>query len=158
MALTKLNSASMPTGSVLQVLQNELTSSVTQNTTEATIISQAITPKSTSSKILITCSGTVTAQAGNLLAFFLKRDSTAIGDGTGGSDYNIGGGVTNGHASSAFDMKGFSIQYLDSPSSTSEITYKLNADAFNGTARIGGRQDGTNIAVPTRITLMEIAG
>jgi hypothetical protein len=158
MPLTKLNHSSMPQDSVLQVLQNELTSSVTQDTTEATIISQAITPKSASSKILITCSGTVTAHAGNLLAFFLKRDNTAIGDGTGGSDYNIGGGVTNGHSSSAFDMKGFSIQYLDSPSSTSQITYKLNADAFNGTSRIGGRQDGTSIAVPTRITLMEIAG
>ena len=90
MPLTKLNHSSMPQDSVLQVLQNELTSSVTQDTTEATIISQAITPKSASSKILITCSGTVTAHAGNLLAFFLKRDNTAIGDGTGGSDYNIG--------------------------------------------------------------------
>ena len=67
-----------------------------------------------------------------------------------GSNFSSGGTVS-------FDVKGFSIQFLDSPATTSATTYKLQAAAVNGTAKIGGRQDNTDIAVPSRITLMEIA-
>ena len=65
--------------------------------------------------------------------------------------------LTNPGNGEQFDVKGWTIQFFDSPNTTSSITYKIQTAAVNGTAKIGGRQDNTDIAVPSRITLMEIA-
>ena len=149
-----------PAGSVLQVVQGEvLTQIANTSSSYGDVVTKAITPKFSSSKILIQCSGCATPQGNNALYFKLLRGSTEIGSGTGGGYYNVIGALTNpsGHSTDAFDVKGFSIQFLDSPATTSATTYKLQAAAVNGTAKIGGRQDNTDIAVPTRITLMEIS-
>ena len=150
----------LPAGCILQVVQGETLTQITNSSSSyGSVVEQAITPKFSSSKILIQCSGCATPQGGNALYFKLFRGSTEIGSGSGGGYYNVAGALTNpsGHTTDAFDVKGFSIQHLDSPSTTSAITYKLHAAATNGTAKIGGRQDNTDIAVPSRITLMEIA-
>ena len=149
-----------PAGSVLQVVQGEvLTQIANTSSSYGDVVTKAITPKYNNSKILIQCSGCATPQGNNALYFKLLRGSTEIGSGTGGGYYNVIGALTNpsGHSTDAFDVKGFSIQFLDSPATTSATTYKLQAAAVNGTAKIGGRQDNTDIAVPTRITLMEIS-
>ena len=150
----------MPAGHVIQVLQGEVLTQITNSSSSyGSVVSQAITPKFSSSKILIQCSGCATPQGGNALYFKLLRGSTEIGSGTGGGYYNVIGALTNpsGHSTDAFDVKGWTIQFLDSPSTTSATTYHLQAAAVNGTAKIGGRQDNTDIAVPSRITLMEVA-
>ena len=146
-------------GSVIQVLQGEVLTEISNSSSSyGSVVSQAITPKFSSSKILIQCSGCATPQADNALYFKLLRGSTEIGSGTGGT-YNVIGALTNpsGHSNNSFDVKGWTIQFLDSPSTTSATTYELQAAAVNGTAKIGGRQDNSDIAVPSRITLMEIA-
>ena len=146
---------------VIQVVQGEVLTQITNSSSSyGDVVTQAITPKFSSSKILIQCSGVGTAQVNNALYFKLFRGSTEIGSGTGGGYYNVAGALTNPGSSGGavhFDVKGFSIQFLDSPATTSATTYKLQAAATNGTAKIGGRQDNTDIAVPSRITLMEIA-
>jgi len=149
----------LPAGHVLQVLQGEVLTQITNSSSSyGDVVTQAITPKFSSSKILIQCSGVGNSQSSNALYFKLFRGSTEIGSGTGGGYYNVIGAITNGTPSvPGFDVKGFSIQFLDSPSTTSATTYKLMAAAVNGTAKIGGRQSNTDIAVPSRITLMEIA-
>ena len=150
-----------PAGSVLQVVQGEVLTQITNSSSSyGDVVTKAITPKYNNSKILIQCSGCATPQSGNALYFKLFRGSTEIGSGTGGGYYNVAGALTNPGSSGGavhFDVKGFSIQFLDSPATTSATTYKLQAAATNGTAKIGGRQDNTDIAVPSRITLMEIA-
>ena len=146
-------------GAVIQVVQGEVLTQITNSSSSyGSVVSQAITPKFSSSKILIQCSGCATPQADNALYFKLLRGSTEIGSGTGGT-YNVIGALTNpsGHSNNSFDVKGWTIQFLDSPSTTSATTYQLQAAAVNGTAKIGGRQDNTDIAVPSRITLMEIS-
>ena len=150
----------LPVGCVLQVLQGEVLTQITNSSNSyGGVVSQAITPKFSSSKILIQCSGVGNSQSSNALYFKLFRDSTEIGSGTGAGYYNVIGAITNGTPSvPGFDVKGWSIQYLDSPSTTSAITYQLQAAAVNGTAKIGGRQSNTDLAVPSRITLMEISG
>ena len=150
----------LPAGCVLQVVQGETLTQITNSSSSyGSVVEQSITPKFSSSKILIQCSGCATPQGGNALYFKLFRGSTEIGSGSGGDYYNVAGALTNpsGHTTDAFDVKGFSIQHLDSPSTTSAITYQLQAAATNGTAKIGGRQDNNDIAVPSRITLMEIS-
>ena len=58
-----------------------------------------------------------------------------------------------------YGTNGFSQQHLDSPNSTSAITYSLKLAAqLNSTAVVGGRGDNNDHAVPTTITLMEIGG
>jgi len=156
---TTANTVQMPSGSVIQVLQGEVLTQITNSSSSyGDVVTQAITPKFSSSKILIQCSGCANPEGNNALYFKLLRGSTEIGSGTGGDYYNVIGALTCPNTSgSGFDVKGFSIQFLDSPSTTSATTYKLQAAATNGTAKIGGRQGNADIAVPSRITLMEIA-
>ena len=157
---TTAGTVAMPSGHVVQVVQGEVLTQISNSSSSyGDVVTQAITPKFSSSKILIQCSGCATPQGNNALYFKLLRGSTEIGSGTGGGYYNVIGALTNpsGHSTDAFDVKGFSIQFLDSPATTSATTYKLMAAAVNGTAKIGGRQDNTDIAVPSRITLMEIS-
>ena len=156
---TTANTVQMPAGHVVQVVQGEVLTQISNSSSSyGDVVTQAITPKFSSSKILIQCSGCANPQGANALYFKLLRGSTEIGSGTGGDYYNVIGALTTPNdGSPGFDVKGFSIQHLDSPSTTSATTYKLQGAAVNGTAKIGGRQGNNDIAVPTRITLMEIS-
>ena len=141
---------------IVQVKQNVLTTQLANSSNTASdVVTHTITPTYTSSAILITCTGMGTPDTSNALYFRLLRDSTEIGSGTGADHNNVIQGM--GTTQSDFEMTPFSIQFLDTPSTTSEITYKLQARANNGTAKVGGRADNNDNAVPTYITLMEIA-
>ena len=141
---------------IVQVRQNVLSTQLANSSnTPSDVVTHTITPTYTSSAILITCTGMGTPDTNNALYFRLLRDSTEIGSGTGADHNNVIQGM--GTTQSDFEMTPFSIQFLDTPSTTSQITYKLQARANNGTAKIGGRADNNDNAVPTYITLMEIA-
>ena len=118
----------------------------------------AITPQNINNKILVTLSGGLgNTAAGNATLLRLYRGSTNIGNGTGGSNasYRFWTGAIGDEA---YRLAPFSIQYLDSPSSTSALTYKIQMAAFNANGTIGGRGDDTNYTMPTVLTLMEIGG
>ena len=117
-----------------------------------------ITPSATSSKVLVIVSlSCSSADSGQVL---LKRDSTAIYEGTesiSDSDRNCAGGLRQG-ATNTFNMLGFS--YLDSPSSTSELTYKLNILADNESVSdfaINRREVGDEFSFASNLQLMEVA-
>ena len=155
MALTKLTSASMPTGSVLQVVsvENNTNSSTTSTSFQSTSVTATITPSSTSSKILIICQLSLLQITGtgngSHMEAQIQRGGSAIGEtidhgtrelaGTGNQD-NVG--------TSAI------LTTLDSPSTTSATTYTIFIRARNSavTAEIN-HDDGGSV-----ITLMEIAG
>tara|TARA_S200002703_G_C3702246_1_gene215691 strand:- start:224 stop:742 length:519 start_codon:yes stop_codon:yes gene_type:complete len=146
------------TGSVLQVVQGGRTTRVTHNSNTLTDVgvSATITPSSTSSKILVRLEAIISnSNAGNITLVQLLRGSTAIGGGTGGSAYNVFNASIFGQTYSASSS---SQSFLDSPATTSEITYKIQIAAYNGTGCLGGRGDSDVLATPTRLTLMEIAG
>ena len=121
-------------GKILQVLQ--ATKTDTQTTTTAgfvdvTGLSIAITPAATSSKILVMANVLLVGTVGAAGAFSLiVRDSTeiAIGD-TAGSRLRVSAG---GYAPDAGDQRHHSTVWLDSPSTTSATTYKVQFTA-NGT-------------------------
>ena len=169
MALTKLNfsgqpaitSANFPTGSIIQTVQGGRTDrfiSTSGSTFVDCWVSVNITPSSTSSTILITVSGTLANEGtnGNRCLVKLFRGSTEIGSGTSGSTYNV---FTSALPVQSYNVYPFSNSFIDSPSTTSQITYKIQiaASSTSDTA-IGGRGDIDEIAVPTRITAQEIAG
>jgi len=158
-------------GRILQVVSATKTDtqSINANTTaDITGLSVSITPSSTSNKILISYSITAgNTEGGYSGGILLLRDSTQIylGDASGSrarisnfiSISNTGGGTD-------YNMVNASGQHLDSPSSTSAITYKLQAKnlaSSTGVMYIGrSKNDGDNTYIPrtpSSITVMEVA-
>ena len=161
-------SAIQPTGSILQIVQNVKTdqSSTTSSTYSDTGLSQAITPTSSSSKILVTCSVTYGGEDNAYVGFKVLRDSTAIGVSTTGT-----GNQTNACFGGAGDpdwleymVHGLAWTWLDSPSTTSSTTYKVQYAARNANKIIyinrpqNVTDNGHVIYTTSTLTLMEIAG
>jgi len=115
-----------PDGHVLQCLSTTKTDTFYWDDpayTDITGLSIAITPNATSSKIYVTASVPTCAAAGTRIAFQFVRDSTSIGIGdasssrtraTSGDDYT-----------SPASPSTSTFSFLDSPSSTSATTYKV---------------------------------
>ena len=144
------NGANLPAGSVLQVVQGS--TSVQVNTTSATFtdtgLSVSITPSSASSKVFVMAvhQGCGKYGANNSLALNLLRDSTQIH--TGGTK-----GVNSNDTGESW-VGSYTLSYLDSPSTTSAVTYKtqLSNVTGSGTVRVQS-SDGVST-----IVAMEIAG
>jgi hypothetical protein len=145
---------------VLQVVQGRRTSRATVNSTTFTDVgvSATITPKSTSSKILVHVEGSIgNANSSNTSAIKLFRGSTEIGAGTGGQDASSSSFIL-ALQSEAHSVTGISNSILDEPATTSAVIYKIQLAGLNGTASVGGRGDSSSLAMPTTITLTEVAG
>lgn len=152
-------------GKVLQVLQAVKTDAFSTTSTsyvDLTNLSVTITPSSTSSKILISYNingGT----AGDICHGYLTlvRNSTEIfkasTDGSRRSATSVINTPTQGQYT-------YSAEYLDSPSTTSATTYKVQILTSNGTAIYINRSGRDNNALAydgrtvSSITVMEIAG
>ncbi len=161
MALTKLKARAFPSDTILQVKEGGRTDRFlsTSGTTFVDCgVSVDITPSSTSSKILITVSGTLASEGSNGQRCRIKlfRGSTEIGSGTSGSSYND---FMTALPTNTYNMYAFSNSFIDSPSTTSQITYKIQiAAGSTPDVVLGGRGDTAEVAVPTRIIVMEIQG
>ena len=163
-AITALPAA-ISTGKVLQVVSTTKTDTFTISTANSsapadiTGLSASITPSSTSNKILIIAQlsiGGTTAHTN----FLIDRDGTDIGIAdTAGSRQrlttieSVSGGGGGGNAV---------INFLDTPSSTSSLTYKIQANNNGATTyinRTGTDSDSNSYSRQvSTITLMEIAG
>ena len=154
-------------GKVLQVVSTTKTDifSLTGTTTftDITGLSVSITPSSTSSKILVFGNVyTSISVISNTVATRLVRGSTAIGGGTPEGNRQSAIAGTRGFTDSYFNH-GFN--YLDSPSTTSATTYKIQMIARTGATGYVNRT-GTNendaqaysVRPSSTITVMEIAG
>jgi hypothetical protein len=160
-------------GKVLQVVQvaktdtyGETISGNTLSTTIVTGLQPSITPASTSNKILVMVTlsvGYASNSTGDSLGFVIKRDSTAIGKGdSSGSRTSL---TTASNFSSTFQLEDLSMTFLDSPSSTSSLTYGISLFNGSGSSRtcLLNRDDRNDDAAyaargMSSITLMEIAG
>lgn len=147
-------------GKVLQVLQGTLTTPVTTtSTTYIDLVTVAITPSSTSSKIYV--SFTTNAGTGgdvNHLYTSLFRDSTEIGSATSTDSRTGAQTVTNTGGQQQFTYAG---ALLDSPSSTSAITYAVKIKVSTGTGYWNRSARDNNAAAydgrsVSQITVMEV--
>ncbi len=126
---TTISNLSGGVGKILQTIMVSKTDTTSHNNgaTRADIsgITVNITPSATSSKILITSTLNFCGyEGGYSFALFLMRDSTdlAIGDADGIRARATIGGLSdydNGH-----DMRPLHYTFLDSPNTTSQVTYK----------------------------------
>ena len=155
--------ATTPTnGTVLQIASVTKTDSFSTASTsfvDVTGLSVSITPKSSTSKVLVMASvsgiGTNVANAGST-GVVLVRDSTQIAVNT---DRTV---KFSAHlsqrlvASTEFTLNS-SIVHLDSPATTSSTTYKIQGKALAGTLYINRSESGYDGSVSS-VTVMEIAG
>jgi hypothetical protein len=135
------------TGNVLQIVSASTTSSVATTSTSYVDINLSlnITPSATSSKIFVTYTGSneTNGTGGNKLSLQMLRDSTQIADATGIGSLGSENGIVISNA----------LSVLDSPSTTSQITYKMQGKSDDGTVMVFNINGDK-----TTITAFEIAG
>jgi hypothetical protein len=143
---------SIPGGKVLQVVQ-ATTSTATEvaSTTYADSgLTADITPSATSSKVLVIVSQNIQVSiSDNGIKGYIKllKDSTAIV-----TDSIVQ--ILTGGATSNLMQLNHSIVYLDSPSTTSSLTYKtqMKVDDTSSLGKIRAQDESS----PSQITLIEI--
>ena len=143
-----------PSGHVLQVLTGTSSSEAyTQSTSFVTMsLTVAITPIATSSKIFIICNTSGYNDGGNAQVgyYTIYRDSTDLGASNNNGFANIHQGSGSGHDVGT----NICISTLDSPSTTSAITYGMYARVNNASYKTCWSMNASK----SDITVMEIAG
>jgi len=175
MALSKIDAANflngtipnsnLAAGRVLQVVQtfkSDAFSSTANGFFDITGLSVAITPSSSSNKVLIISD--VAIGSSDLYSFNhgfkVLRGSTDVGISTAGST-NYSGGInmylSGGQYPHIFGTAKF---FLDSPSTTSATTYKIQGTKNNasGTFYVNRKGADTTVGGASSITVMEVAG
>ena len=157
-------------GGIIQVKQTVKTdtfSTLNETFTDVTGLSVSITPKFSTSKIMVSysgCGGSGQNRVGHI------RLARVIG-GTTTTDIFIGdqSGASQAQASSSFVqtntyyVSSFSGTFIDSPSTTSAVTYKLQLAAGDQDyqVHVGRSHDNNNefsrSTTPSQITVMEIS-
>jgi hypothetical protein len=139
-----------PADYVIQTAQNYARGQVNSSSTSyvATGLDIDFTPSSTSSKVLITASFDIDTRAASRQAYAtLYRDSTELS--TIGDSGSLG--LTNIYDAGDRNIVGMTVQFLDSPSSTSQLHYEVY---FKTT---GGEVTFCSQNCRQTITAMEIA-
>ena len=149
-----LDYARMPSGSILQVLSAKKTDTAATSTATFSDIgglSISITPKSTSSKILVFADVKIGASGDQWAQIKILRNSSEI--------YILGAARFGSNT----DTRTEAGSVLDSPNTTSETIYKLSwantlAPFVGGTSYINRRGFDAGVQANSSITVMEIAG
>jgi hypothetical protein len=146
------NTAYVATGSVLQVVSaNSATADTTTSTSFVTTsLSLSITPKFSTSKIVLFSTATIAMSTTNIAKFALARNGSNINAGSGG----YGSVYLQAATNSGYPWAN---TYLDSPATTSATTYAVYfcADPSGGTVYFNSRSAGG--AGTATLIAMEIA-
>lgn len=153
-------------GQILQVVSTTKTDvfqSASTTFADITGLSVSITPSSDTSKILVTATIHGSALSQQTQCYFrLARGGAAIGVGDAvGSRIQVSGDI--GAVLSNNDIGSSAFSFLDSPSSTSALTYNVQLrNQGSGTVLVNRSSSDTDSAVAGRttstITVMEVAG
>jgi hypothetical protein len=149
-------------GKVLQVVQTVKTDSTSTSSATAvsiTGLSVSITPSSSSSKILITASvyiGHTNGQRRQEL--YLTGGGSAAYKGDVNSTLKRAASAACNRTADAYGMHGHTLSYLDSPATTSAITYQVQWSTEGATMYLNrpGTIDANGSSTASTITVMEI--
>ena len=172
MALTKILDAAMPSGSILQIVQGTFTGTFTSNEDTNFVdigLSVSITPSSASNKVLIgyrVCTGIISGGYGCALILVRGTTNIALGDQDGSNRTRVSSFAQSANSSAeGYKVHYQTVDFLDSPSTTSSTTYKLTARGWNASAgnfyinRSATDGDTASYTRPiSTITAMEIVG
>jgi len=148
-------------GKVLQVVSVTKVDSFTTTSTsfvDITGLTANITPSTATSKILVLCKIAINPRLAVAMSQ-LVRGATVIGGGTAaGSRPSAMSTFFPGEGTHTTDI---SVNFLDSPASTSEQTYKIQVRSNSGTTAVntsvGDNDDSNQPRLSSTITLMEIS-
>ena len=158
-------------GSVIQTVtvnKTDTFSLSSQTWTDITGLSVSITPSSVSNKILVLASVAIGSST-DFAYIRLDRNGTVIDIGDAASNRpRVTGAFGNYNSSGAgvvYDMSQVPVMYLDSPATTSSVTYKFQMRSGSSAAavyinRTASDRDTVDYEwrTPSNIILMEIAG
>ena len=162
----------MPTGHISQTVSTTKTDTFTYSASsvgyaDVTGLAATITPMSTSSKILVQVNINFSSNY-RYSAAILLRGSTQVGGGTAVGNrpsVSVSSEDNQDETNDEYIMRNSSFQFLDSPSTTSATTYKVqigNTHETNSTVFVNRSENDSNAAYGHRgsstITLMEVAG
>ena len=155
-------------GKVLQVVSGTSTTRQSSSSTtyaDVSNLTATITPSSTSNKVLVLLNMNIIGNnAGSGTNLKLLRDSTVVtktttsGQNATAESFAAGGGFSYGGDDNR-QKHGASLSFLDSPSSTSALVYKVQFKTSNSTnaAYVNGWALNTDQSAVSTITLMEIS-
>ena len=158
--------ASGSSGGIIQVksvVKTDLFNTASSSFTDITGLSVSITPTRADSKILFQFHlGSFQNQNNTSRAFVrMVRDSTAICVGDAATGHECTAAVCSRASDDNHTQFPVSMQFLDSPSTTSAVTYKLQASCGNdgGTLYLNspGTVDAQSGNTASTITVMEIS-
>lgn len=166
MAISKIGTDGLPAGSVIQVVQTVKTDTFSTASTsyvDVTGMSVSITPTSASSKILVMVkTNNISMPDANGLYLNIVRNSTTLVSSTAGgaTDTNDAWGTGGGGGLNDNSRKysNPSLDYLDSPATTSATTYKVQMLVTGATGYFNRWANNSDQATVSSITVMEIAG
>jgi|DEB0MinimDraft_12_1074336.scaffolds.fasta_scaffold40379_3 hypothetical protein len=143
-----VTASGLSTGKIIQIVSTKVTTTADISSTSfADVCSHSITPSATSSKVLVLMSGGRWGMYGgdSYQGYYqvIKTGGTVLMQGLQ-STRNTGGNTTTGT---------ISVSYLDSPSTTSSVTYTLQAKSTDSSKSVN-IQNSDN---PTSIVLMEVS-
>jgi len=153
-------------GGIIQIVSTnkvDTFSTTSSSFTDVTGLNVSITPRSTSSKILIFVSLSYSLN-GSSGAMRLTRDGTAIGGGTAVGNRFSGLADTGGEPNNNnTDVTFAAAKYvLDTPSSTSALTYQVQIMTTGGTRKINANNTDTDSSgrarLSSQIIAMEVSG
>ena len=150
--LKSQGTTTLPTGSVLQTVTANTNTAVTttSSTYSATGLTASITPTSTSSKILVSVSQNGVYKDGNNTSGI---DIRLVSNGGSAMDIVLAGRAA-GDSAGVFSIGSVSGTFLNSPNSTSSITYSTDFRAVSNTNTAYVQV----YSATSSITLMEIQG
>ena len=145
-------------GQVVSTFKSDAFSSTADGFFDITGLSVSITPSATSSKVLVISDVALGSSDFNAfnIGFKVLRGSTSVGISTAGSN-NYSGGF-NFYGNDTTYAFGNAKVFLDSPSSTSSLTYKVQGSKFDssGTFYLNRKGSTANYGGESSITVMEV--
>ena len=164
---TTAGTVAMPAGMIVQVLSTTKTTEQVisgSSFVDITGLSQEITPKFSSSKILVLVNVSFSGEVNAYIAFKILRGSTEILKNTESNTgfEASGGGTINNSGNMNYSVHKESMSGFDSPNTTSATTYKVQISPMRTSTKIAtvnraySRGDDNQLNTASTITLMEI--
>lgn len=154
MALIKLKSAGLPSGTVLQVVNSSYNATITQSSGGASVetgLAATITPKFNTSKIIILANQNIQVNGSSYAQIVLRKgtiaSNTILAIMSSPEGYNNSADV---------EINTIPMCYEDSPATTSAVRYFCSMELLSGDSVIS--QTATSGVSVSTMTLMEIAG
>jgi len=156
-------------GGILQVVSTTKTdtfSTTSTSFTNVTGLSATITPRSTSSKIMIVASVETSQTGGDGVTSYTRiaggNTDNYLGDTAGSRVRTVTMTPTRANYNSGLALTSQSLTYLDSPNTTASVTYSVQMRLNNNTGYVNRTPDDTDTTQFGRgassITIYEVAG